>query len=162
MIKKKKLHTLKQNIWLIALILTLGILLTSLFLQKYLFQIQTIERLQNVEDYSNYIITFIPQKRTTTQKRFSYKNINYYYQGIEQIYVSYGTTTIFLQDALQKEYLGLKSIIKNMTIKENDEMSSNEKIYIHNSSSTNKSFQIKTISYENYQDVFISPYTQSE
>ena len=68
---------------LIFVILSFALIITSLAMQKYLYDIQVNERLSKVEDYEDYSVMLKLQKRDKRHKYLTLDNDTYYLDGVE-------------------------------------------------------------------------------
>lgn len=151
--KRKEIKKCKTFTLLIVLLTFLSLVLTAFSLQLYLYQIQKEERLGKVEEYDNFILTVVKQKRQVKKLQFQYKNCNYYFDGIEEIYISYGSTKVFLEEAIKEEYINIEDIIINCNLVEEE---GNNKTYIHKSNDEKKSYQIKIEEKENLTNIIFT------
>ena len=155
----KDLKKTKRVVWLIFFLVVLLLFLATVGLQNYLYRIQQDERLSGVENYLDYKITVREQNRKEKKLRFQYNNDNYYYDGIDEIFISYGSTTAFLEEIIEKEYLMLKNILDSMVFVDSDE--DHVDWYVHNSSYPEQRFIIQIITYEGYRDIIFQNYSES-
>lgn len=144
-LRKKKLKTLvncKSFTWLIIVFILLLLTVCTLSLQQYLYHIQTEERIRKIEDATDFVITIHPQKRSTKTYQFEHENTYYYFEGIEQVYVSYGTTKIFFEDAIKKGLISIKSVINNCVLETEE---ANYKKYQHINKDNSKNYYVTVI-----------------
>ena len=155
----KLLKENKRVAWVLFFFVVLLLFVTTLGLQNYLYRIQQDERLTGIDNYLDYNISVRTQNRREKKFKFQYENDNYYYDGIDEIFISYGSTTAFLEEIITKKYLALKDIINNMVLIPTEE--ENVSWYVHNSSQEDQRFIIQIVTYENYRDIIFQNYSES-
>lgn len=155
----KNLKKTKRIAWVLFFFVVLLLLVTTLGLQNYLYRIQQDERLSGIDNYLDYNITVRTQNRREKKCQFQYETDNYYYDGIDAIFISYGSTTAFLKEMIEKEYLTLNDIIKNMVLIPTSE--ENVSWYVHNSSYEDQRFIIQIVEYDSYRDIIFQNYSES-
>ena len=64
-----------------------------------------------------------------SHKYLTLDNDTYYLDGVEEVYIKYGSTVAFLSDVLEKKYLLIDDLIKNM--KEVNTTSDDDTFYFH-------------------------------
>jgi len=120
--KKKYLKHQKRFLMLIFLFLVLCLSFLVISLESYLYDLQRIERLSKVKDYNDYNLTYTTQNRCEKKKRFTVDNITYVYDCLDNVYLSYGSTKVTLEEILTKKYLTLNDLKKNMKYDSSDEV----------------------------------------
>ena len=93
----------KRVAWVLFFFVVLLLFVTTLGLQNYLYRIQQDERLSGIDNYLDYNISVRTQNRREKKFKFQYENDNYYYDGIDEIFISYGSTTAFLVEIITKK-----------------------------------------------------------
>ena len=141
---------------LIFVILSFALILTSLAMQKYLYDIQVNERLSKVEDYEDYSIMLKLQKRDKRHRYLTLDNDTYYLDGVEEVYIKYGSTVAFLSDVLEKKYLSIDDLIKNM--KEVNTTSDDDTFYFHKPNKNHEGYIIEIINNNDKRDIIVYPY----
>lgn len=140
--KKRKFHfKMKKTLWLISLNVLLVFFLAILCLDNYLYQIQREERLSKVENYNDFTMTFHEENRCQNHQIMNINNQKLIYNCIEQIYIHYGSVTIFLNYALENNYITLDDILSH-TIKIDNKENKDIKVYLYENKKTNSSFTI--------------------
>ena len=156
---RKNIKKTKRVVWLIFFFVVLLLFLTTLGLQSYLYRIQQDERLTQVDNYSDYKITVREQNRREKKLRFQYGNDSYYYDGIDEIFISYGSTTAFLEEIIEKQFLEVEDILENTVYIPGEK--ENVSWYVHNSSYSEQRFLVQVITYEDYRDIIFQSYSES-
>lgn len=141
---------------LVFIILSFALILTSLAMQKYLYDIQVNERLSKVEDYEDYSVMLKLQKRDKRHKYLTLDNDTYYLDGVEEVYIKYGSTVAFLSDVLEKKYLSIDDLIKNM--KEVNTTSDDDTFYFHKPNKNNEGYIIEIINNNDKRDIIVYHY----
>lgn len=140
--KKRKFHfKMKKTLWLISLNVLLVFFLAILCLDNYLYQIQREERLSKVENYNDFTMTFHEENRCQNHQIMNINNQKLIYNCIDQIYIHYGSVTIFLNYALENNYITLDDILSH-TIKIDNKENKDIKVYLYENKKTNSSFTI--------------------
>ena len=98
--KKKRFTNIKTTVILTSFLLFFLLSLCVFSLDKYLYQIQQTEWLSKLENYDNFTMSIRPQNRCQKREIMQYNDKKIVFDCIEQVYVHYGTITIFLTDAL--------------------------------------------------------------
>lgn len=138
--KNKKINTTKKTIYVLSFSLFLILTLVVFSLDNYLFTIQRTERLSKLENYDNFTMTANFEKRCQNHEIMRFDEKKLYYDCIDQIYIHYGSISLFLEEALEKEYITIESLLSH-TIK----MPSQEKdssIYLYQNTRKNICFEI--------------------
>lgn len=138
--KNKKISATKKTIALLSFSLFLILALVIFSLDNYLFTIQRTERLSKLENYDNFTMTANFEKRCQNHEIMTIDGKKLYYDCIDQIYVHYGSISLFLEEALEKEYITIESLLSH-TIK----MPSKEEttsIYLYQNTRKNLCFEI--------------------
>lgn len=120
--KNKYLKHQKRVILFFSLFLFLCLSFLVISLESYLYELQREERLSKVKDYNNYVLSYTTQNRCEKKEKFTVDNITYIYDCLDNIYLSYGTTKVTLEEILTLRYLTLKDLIKNMKYDSSDEI----------------------------------------
>lgn len=111
----KQMITKQKKIVYMGLILSIVLaILVLLIFNNFLFYIQRMERLSKVED-NNGIVTLRYKKQANCQDRYVYTidDTMVYYDCLDTVYISYGNTTAFLENALKRKYVTLEDLTKN-------------------------------------------------
>lgn len=122
--KKNKgiIRSITSKVWLISILFLLLTLLLLLSFPNYLFNLQTTERLLKIKDYTEYKISITKQKRPENKLRFNYDGHDFYYDGIEEINISYGSTKTTVENILKKGFITYEEfMVKTTKESENDE-----------------------------------------
>ena len=138
--KNKKINTTKKTIYVLSFSLFLLLALVIFSLDNYLFTIQRIERLSKLENYDNFTMTAHFENRCQNHEIMRFDEKKLYYDCIDQIYIHYGSISLFLEEALEKVYITIESLLSH-TIK----MPSQEKdssIYLYQNIRKNICFEI--------------------
>ena len=119
--KKNKgiIRSIASKVWLISILFLLLTILLFLSFPNYLFELQTTERLLKVKDYTEYKISVTKQKRPEYKLKFNYNDHNFYYDGIEEINISYGSTKTTIENILNKGFITYEEFMIKTT-KENE------------------------------------------
>lgn len=136
---KKFIRQKRKFFFLFFLFMALLFILIYFSLMNYLYQIQRTERLSKLDEDETYTLSYSKQNRCKTSYIFTYDNYKYYYDCLNEVYISYGSTGVFLQDALNNKYVTLDDLITD-TVKKT--VNSNKTIYYHHSSIEGKSYKI--------------------
>ena len=107
-------------------------------LDKYLYQIQQTEWLSKLENYDNFTMSIRTQNRCQKREIMQYNDKKIVFDCIEQVYVHYGTITIFLTDALNENYITIDSILSHM-IKERNQ----KNLYLYRNQKLDIEFYIR-------------------
>ena len=155
----KNFKKAKKIAWGLFFFVVLLLFITTLGLQSYLYRIQQDERLSGIDNYLDYDISIRTQKKREKKFQFQYENDYYYYDGIEEIFISYGSTTAFLEEMIEKQYLTVEDMTKNMELIPSEE--ENVRWYVHNSSQENQRFIIQIVTQENDREIIFQNYSES-
>ena len=136
MSEKKKFTHLKMTLLLTSFLLFLLLSLCVFTLDKYLYQFQRTEWLSKIDNYDNFTLTMLPQNRCQKREIMEYENKKIIFDCIEQVYVHYGSITLFLEEALKKNYITIDSILSH-TIKED------KNLYFYQNQKLNMKFYIR-------------------
>lgn len=140
--KKRKIYfKIKQTMLLISLNVLLIFFLAILCLSNYLYQIQREERLSKLENYNDFTMTFHEENRCQNHQVMNIDNKKLFFNCIDQIYVHYGSVTIFLNYALENNYITLNDILTH-TIKIDNKENKDIKVYLYENKKANSSFTI--------------------
>ena len=109
------IRSITSKVWLISILFLFLLVLLGFSFPNYLFQLQTRERLLKIKDYTEYKLNVVEQVRPEFKKRFSFNGIDYYYDGIEEINIMYGSTKTTFENVLMREYLSLDDFLMKTT-----------------------------------------------
>lgn len=151
--KIKELANCKIFTWLTIVLILLILIVTTLSLQQYLYRIQINERIRKVEDYTDFVLTILPQKRKTKIYQFEYENTRFYFDGIEQVYINYKTTKIFFEEAIKRRLLSINDVISHCILEKEDE---NVKTYHHINIDDSKNYFVTLIEEDSLITVIFS------
>lgn len=155
----KNIKKTKRVAWVLFFFVVLLLFVTTLGLQNYLYRIQQDERLRGIDNYLDYNISVRIQNRREKKFQFRYENDYYYYDGIDEFFVFYGSTTAFLEEIIKKEYLSIKDITKNMALIPAEEK--NISWYVHDSSHEDQRFIVQIVTHESHRDIIFQNYSES-
>ena len=110
----ENIRIIKRNIFLLIIFILVLIFLISLSLGNYLHYLRNYERLSKVKDTK--------KKRSNLQYQFTYNGYNYYYLGIDQLFVSYLSSSMTLKDVLTNNIFTLDNILTNSTYEKVDDL----------------------------------------
>ncbi len=114
---KKKFQQLKFRLVIRMFELLLVIITVGTFLNYHLFNIQKIERLNKIRDYTEYKIKLdFLDANTKPQEKLIYEDsdIRFYLSGVKEANIYYGSTSTTLENALKKEYLTLEILQESL------------------------------------------------
>jgi len=114
--KIKQIRKLKKKFFLAICGSFFIIFFLLVLLNSYLFEIQKEERLSKKSDFKNYKITYIKENRCQKKERIKKENISYIFDCLDMVYVTFGTTKITLEEAIEKNYLDLATLLENTTL----------------------------------------------
>lgn len=114
--KKRKIRftKLKCTILFIVLFFLFLIAFLSFNLERQLYEMQKEKRLQKVEDFNMFEISYHEQNRCQKKEIFVYQDVSYSYDCLENVFVSFGSTKITLKEAITKNYITLDMILQKM------------------------------------------------
>ncbi len=124
-------------------------------LSGYLYQLQWKERLDRVEDYTNFLLTYQKENRCTKDVKFQVQDTLYVFECIDQISFTYGSTTIPFEYVMKSGYVGINTLLSHMQkVEENDSWVK----YVFHKTSLRSGYAITIDTSGYYQVVTISPY----
>ena len=118
----ENIRIIKRNFFLLIIFILVLIFLISLSLGNYLHYLRNYERLSKVKDYTSLTVSYTKQKRSNLQYQFTYNGYNYYYLGIDQLFVSYLSSSMTLKDVLTNKIFTLDNILTNSTYEKVDDL----------------------------------------
>ena len=136
--KKKRFTNIKTTVILTSFLLFFLLSLCVFSLDKYLYQIQQTEWLSKLENYDNFTMSIRTQNRCQKREIMQYNGKKIVFDCIEQVYVHYGSITIFLTDALKENYITIDSILSHM-IKERNQ----KNLYLYRNQKLDIEFYIR-------------------
>ncbi len=139
--KPKHRFKIKKTFYLVSIFIFLLFALVTFSLNNYLFTIQRTERLSKLENYENFTMTANFESRCQNHEIMTIDDKKIYYECIDQIYIHYGTISLFLQEALEKEYITIESILSH-TIKMPSKKEESFSIYLYQNTRKNLCFEI--------------------
>lgn len=148
----------KFVIFLSMLVSLFIICIIFLVLTNYLHVIRNKERLLRVEDYSKFSISYNKQNRCKETKKFTFSYYDgtvdtYYYQCMYDVYLSYGSTTISLENALNNEYINFHEVLDGSR-----KVFSKDNVAIYNSRKGSKyQYSIMVITKDEGRDIIFAP-----
>lgn len=152
--KKNYLKRQKRTVYFILIFILTSVLLLTFFLNTYLLNLQRKERLQKINDYTEYELLYEPQKRCQLKNKFVFEGYTYVFSCVDEVYLSYGSTKMTLEEALENKYLTFKDLTLSLTMTKNDM----ETIYTHHKSKTSSAYcfvlneEAKTITFKGEDD----------
>lgn len=121
-------------------------------MESHLLEVGRKERLRKLERYDNYVLTYEKQEACELRKMFVVGNVTFYYDCIENLTLSYGTTQTNLYEVMNLGYLHIKEFVKNLKkISEEDGVT----IYLHEKTIENPPYEVEVREYEELKDVII-------
>ena len=136
----RKIKQWKKTFWLLFISLFLLLVLDVVGLNQYLYTVQRIDRFENRED-DDFFLSFSLETRPQTTYRTTVSSHAIYYEGIDQIYIHYGSVSLFLEDALNNEYITIDSLLSH-TIKRSNKEEEDTDLYYYQNTRENISFEI--------------------
>ncbi len=133
---------LRKTIIFISLTIMLLFFLAVLSLDNYLYKIQREERLSKIENYSEFTITVNEEKRCQNRKIIDIGNKSLNFYCFDQVYIHYGSVTIFLIDALKNNYITIEDILSHTTKIEDGLKNGGVNVYIYENKKSNTIFAI--------------------
>ena len=130
-----------KHLWLLFICLCLFLIgVLGSVLSKHLLEVQIDERLMKAaKEHETLVFTFEASKE---EKKFSLldkEEYHYYLYGIDEAFISYGSTTTTFKDALLKNYIDIETMLDGCVKKESKE---NTNYYIHTSMKENENYKI--------------------
>ena len=122
--KKSKgiIRSITSKVWLLNILFLFLAILLLLSFPNYLFKLQNNERLLKIKDYTEFKIKVTNQARPEYRLKFNYKDHDFYYDGIEEVIISYGSTKTTIDNVLNKEFLTYEDfMIRSTKESETDE-----------------------------------------
>ncbi len=158
MARKKKCVVIKKTrrrFWLFLMFLFLVIFFLCLLLEYYLYEMQRRDRILKVTDYSTYVLTYQKQNRCQTRTIFFLDSVEYRYDCLDNIYLTYGTTETTLEEVFTNGYVTLDVFLSKMQKLETEE---GKEKYIRHSTNMSMGYQVLIEKKEEQQIVTISSY----
>lgn len=135
--RKKYFKGIKRFYFLIIVWLLFVVALIFFLLDSRLYEAQKKERLSKIKDFTDFVLIYEPQRRCEFRKRWDYKNITYYYDCIDHIFLKYGSIVVTLQEMIENDFLVIDEVINKM---EKESTEGNITTYKMKSSSNQKGF----------------------
>ena len=139
--KETKVKKPKRVIYLLSFCLFLLLVFIIFSLDNYLFTIQRTERLSKLENYDNFTMTAHFENRCQNHEIMTIDEKTLYYECIDQIYIHYGSMSVFLKEALEKEYVTIESILSH-TIKISSQEEGSSTVYLYQNTRKGINFEI--------------------
>ena len=79
------------------------------------------ERLEKIDDYTTYELSYEPQKRCQLKEKFVFEDKTFYFDCVDEVYLSYGSTKMTLEEALKNKYLTFDDLKNGLLEEETDE-----------------------------------------
>lgn len=111
----------KKAVYFILLFILGCLLILSFFLNTYLLKLQRKERLEKIDDYTTYELSYEPQKRCQLKEKFVFEDKTFYFDCVDEVYLSYGSTKMTLEEALKNKYLTFDDLKNGLLEEETDE-----------------------------------------
>ena len=146
----------RKSIFLLMFGLFFAIALILLQIDFYLFSIQRKARFQDISDFTTFHLSYYGQKRCQEKKRFQVGTDTYYYDCLENVYMTYGSTKFTLEEVMKSGNLNLEGLLF-YTIKW-DTDTENIKEYIFNPTKNDVGYKITVEEVENRRNIIISAY----
>lgn len=146
----------RKSIWLLMFGLFASIALILLQIDFYLFSIQRKERFQDISDFSSFHLSYYAQKRCQKKKRFQVGTDTYFYDCLENVYITYGSTKFTLEEIMKSEKLNLDGLLF-YTIKWNTDVE-NIKEYVFHATKNDIGYKITVEELETGRNITISAY----
>lgn len=114
--KKKNVFVKKSKRKLFFLFFFFLLLLFFLFffLEYRLYELQREERLLKVKDYTSYTLSYQKQNRCQKREVFSKENTHYYYDCLDNVYLTYGSVETTLEEVILNDLLSLDVLLSRM------------------------------------------------
>ncbi len=160
---RKALRGFKRS-WLLCICLFMALIFVfSMVMAKHLLEVQIDERLMKAsKENETLVFSYVPSKEPKTTFLVDKDEYHYYLYGIDEAYISYGSTSTTFQNAIVKNYISIEALLDECVKKETKE---NVNYYIHTSSKEGEDYRvaIKTIRDEegNQKDFYITLYPAS-
>ena len=138
--KKKKMHS-KKTVVLLSFFLFLLLVVVVFSLDNYLYVIQRKERLSKLDNYDNFTMTAHFENRCQDREIMEVDEKKIVFSCIDQIYIHYGSVSLFLEDALNNEYITIDSLLSH-TIKRSNKEKEDTDLYYYQNMRENISFEI--------------------
>ena len=135
--KKTYLQKQKRRMYFVLIFILTCILILSFFLNTYLLELQRKERMDKISDYTDYELMYEPQNRCQVKNKFTFEEYTYLFNCVDEVYLSYGSTKMTLEEALENHYLTFKDLTIGLVEEETDE----ELIYTHDKTKNSKGYQ---------------------
>lgn len=137
MMKTNYLAKQKRTVYLILIFILGCIFVLSFFLNTYLLKLQRKERLEKIGDYTSYELSYEPQKRCQLKEKFTFEDKTFYFDCVDEVYLSYGSTKMTLEEALKNKYLTFDDLTTGLFEEETDE----EIFYEHDKTKTTQEYR---------------------
>ena len=137
--KKKKMHS-KKTFVLLSFFLFLLLVVAVFSLDNYLYVIQRKERLSKLDNYDNFTMTAYFENRCQDREVMEVDEKKIIFSCIDQIYIHYGSVSLFLEDALNNEYITIDSLLSH-TIKRSNKAEATA-LYYYQNTRKNINFEI--------------------
>ena len=95
------------------------------------------ERLEKIGDYTSYELSYEPQKRCQLKEKFTFEDKTFYFDCVDEVYLSYGSTKMTLEEALKNKYLTFADLTTGLFEEETDE----EIFYEHEKTKTTQEYR---------------------
>lgn len=127
----------------------------GLLLNKHLFKIQGIERLEKLKDYSEFRLELQPKENCTMKDKLIYQNdeMSFYTTCLNEVYVIYGTTPTTLQNALTKGYIDMDLLTDNAIL---DKFEDYQKYTFKVTANPKERYVIYVFTVDNHQNIYIT------
>ena len=147
-----RLKKISQRILLVPVILILFIALIACLIESHLLEVGRKERLRKLERYDNYVLTYEKQSRCEFRKMFVVGNVTFYYDCIDSLTLSYGSTKTDLYEVMNLGYLHMKEFVKNLK-----KVSSEDGVtkYMHESTTESPAYEVEVRENGELKDVII-------
>lgn len=133
----------------------LFIILVALLLclaYSHLLEVGRKERLRKLENYEDYVLTYEKQDICEFRKMFVVGNVTFYFDCIDNLTLSYGSTKTDLYEVMNLGYLHVKDFVKNLNVVKKQE---NVTKYIHESTKESPTYEVEVRENGELKDVII-------
>ncbi len=156
--KKKSSIFIKLKLKFVLLLFTIFFILFlfSFLLLNYLYDVQRIERLEKIEDYTDFVLSYDELNRCVNKDAFTLDNTTFIYECVDEVYLYYGSTKATLEEVLKSHYLSLDDILKSM--KKNTNYDENTTLYTRIPTDKRKGYQFEVETQENSSIVTFRAY----
>ncbi len=136
----KLLRGFKRS-WLLSICLCLALIIAlSMMLSKHLLEVQIEERLSKASrEKETLVFTYLASEDNKKVFLFDDDEYHYYFYGIDEGFISYGSTSTTFKDAILKDYITIESLLSECIKKDSKE---NVNYYVHSGSKEEDNYRI--------------------